>query len=179
METREAYSIDQTIEQWFQVELLDRTGRSHGFIGYRFNAPGAEAVANGWNADRDRGDLIAVIKPFEPANSAAAKDAAKPVDRQALDIIGDPRPLDQQKCLKKVAEFAEAVRAERSRIVSAEDPTAKLRGHNKMLTRALGACLTAMANGSPSDHYRNRWLKARQLADDVLAEIALHTPFTG
>ncbi len=66
-ETREPFLTDSEAYggPLFQVELIDSKGKSHGFIGYRFHAPGAQAAADGWNNQRERFDLVAVIKPFE------------------------------------------------------------------------------------------------------------------
>lgn len=225
METREPYDVE--VCKWYQVELLDSKGQSKGYIGYRFNAPGAEAAANGWNNDRDRGDLIAVIKPFEAAKPAekpyeaptapdhpqiiaarrdylaleqiadvfeigseARKDRYLIVEnaRNLVDAIKNPlatpgvsmfaiEPAKGRELAEKLKQLSNSDR--HARIVLMDDPTSQLRGHNRMLTRALGACMRSMANGSPSEHYRARWLRARQLAEDVMAEIARHTPFTG
>lgn len=75
-ETRERYMTDSEAYggPLFQVELIDSKGKSHGFIGYRFHAPGAQAAADGWNNQRERFDLVAVIKPFEEPKPAAIVD---------------------------------------------------------------------------------------------------------
>jgi fructose-specific component phosphotransferase system IIB-like protein len=66
METREPYQTfaDEPSQPLFMVELIDAKGlgQSHGYIGYRFHAAGAQAAADSWNNNRDRGDLVAVIK---------------------------------------------------------------------------------------------------------------------
>ncbi len=49
----------------FHVVLVDAKGGEHGYIGYSFHAPGAQAAANGWNAQPER-ELTAVIRDGLP-----------------------------------------------------------------------------------------------------------------
>ncbi len=84
-ETREPYQTFATepCEPLFMVELIDPRGKSHGYIGYRFHAAGAQVACDGWNQHRDRGDLVAVIRPVEPVQ-IDAESACKDQDPRTL-----------------------------------------------------------------------------------------------
>lgn len=205
-ETRETYSASVAatdariaeMEQQFMVELIDsKTGQSHGYIGYRFRAPGAQAACDGWNNGRDRGDLVAVIKPvIEPGviqtteTQRHGEPSFFPFTPAEWDAVlkGDkPKIMRDGYTLQRIVPLASCDAGcgcdqppigRTGRIVQTSWPAVTnetLRSHNRLLISALKACKQAMSNGQAfygGDHWvAKQWSNARDLAEQVIAQV--------
>ncbi len=99
----------------FSVVLIDLNGVVQDQIGYRFHAPGANAVADGWNrmSAMDRKDLTAEIRPFEPVDeSSSAKSECVTVYWLETELDGNRYPFAESMDLDTATAMARRLKAQ-------------------------------------------------------------------